>query len=602
MRFPYGLCDFNKIITKGYFYCDRTDRIALLEDRGDFLLFLRPRRFGKSLLLSMLQNYYDLARKDRFEELFGHLLISTNPTPLHNQYFILKWDFSCVDPSGSAEDIKSALNNHINACIRSFSVTYQEYLERAIEVYPHDAVSSIKSLLDAVRQTPYLVYLLIDEYDNFANEVMMGVRREKKDIYEALVYEEGPLKTLFKAVKSFTDGSGFDRSFITGVSPVVMSDITSGYNIAENIYLDPAFNDLCGFHEAEIEEAVKTIATECNLQEKDPLDALDLMHIYYNGYAFAPDAKELVYNPTLAIYFMKAFLRTCKYPREMLDANLAADEAKLQYISQVPRGSQLLLDLTIKDNRLVVSRMATRFGIQRMLSDKSKDFAFMSSFLYYFGVLTIDGETEVGELILRVPNLVTRGLYVERIQEMLLPDPLDRDDGVLAAEQLYAKGDMEPLCEFVEQRFFKVFRNRDYRWANELTVKTAFLTLLYNDILYIMDSEKEAGRGYADLTMIIRPDMRRFKILDILIEFKYVSLNEAGMTGEKGRELGSGELQAVPAMKAKMEEAKNQARQYGDALEQRYNTLRLKRYGVVSLGFERLWWEAITDNCVEIVK
>lgn len=602
MRFPYGLCDFNKIITKGYFYCDRTDRIALLEDRGDFLLFLRPRRFGKSLLLSMLQNYYDLARKDRFEELFGHLLISMNPTPLHNQYFILKWDFSCVDPSGSAEDIKSALNNHINACIRSFSVTYQEYLERAIEVYPHDAVSSIKSLLDAVRQTPYLVYLLIDEYDNFANEVMMGVRREKKDIYEALVYEEGPLKTLFKAVKSFTDGSGFDRSFITGVSPVVMSDITSGYNIAENIYLDPAFNDLCGFHEAEIEKAVKTIATECNLQEKDPLDALDLMRIYYNGYAFAPDAKGLVYNPTLAIYFMKAFLRTCKYPREMLDANLAADEAKLQYISQVPRGSQLLLDLTIKDNHLVVSRMATRFGIQRMLSDKSKDFAFMSSFLYYFGVLTIDGETEVGELILRVPNLVTRGLYVERIQEMLLPDPLDRDDGVLAAEQLYAKGNMEPLCEFVEQRFFKVFRNRDYRWANELTVKTAFLTLLYNDILYIMDSEKEAGRGYADLTMIIRPDMRRFKILDILIEFKCVSLKEAGLTGEKGRELSNRELQAVPAMKAKMEEAKNQARQYSDALEQKYNTLRLKRYGVVSLGFERLWWEAITDNCVEIVK
>ncbi len=185
---------------------------------------------------------------------------------------------------------------------------------------------------------------------------------------------------------------------------------------------------------------------------------------------------------------------------------------------------------------------------------------------------------------------------------MLLPDPLDRDDGVLAAEQLYAKGNMEPLCEFVEQRFFKVFRNRDYRWANELTVKTAFLTLLYNDILYIMDSEKEAGRGYADLTMIIRPDMRRFKILDILIEFKYVSLNEAGLTGEKARELGSGELQAVPAMKAKMEEARNQARQYGDALEQKYNTLRLKRYSVVSLGFERLWWEAITDNCVEIVK
>ena len=602
MRFPYGLCDFNKIITKGYFYCDRTDRIALLEDTGDFLLFLRPRRFGKSLLLSMLQNYYDLARKERFEEIFGHLLIGRNPTPLHNQYFILKWDFSCVDPSGSADNIKRSLHDHLNSCIKAFAVTYEEYLSRIVETDAHNAVNSIKSLLSATSKSGHPVYLLIDEYDNFANEVMMGVRREKKDIYEALVYEEGPLKTLFKAVKSFTDGSGFDRSFITGVSPVVMSDITSGYNIAKNIYLDAVFNDLCGLHEAEIEKALTTIAVECGLKEEDAGDALGIMRIYYNGYAFAPDAKEMVYNPTLAIYFMETFSRTCKYPREMLDANLAADEAKLQYISQVPRGSQLLLDLTIKDNHLVVSKMATRFGIQRMLSDKSKDFAFMSSFLYYFGVLTIDGETEEGKLILRVPNLVTCGLYVERIQEMLLPDPLDRDDGVLAAEQLYAKGDMEPLCEFVEQRFFKVFRNRDYRWANELTVKTAFLTLLYNDILYIMDSEKEAGRGYADLTMIIRPDMRRFKILDILIEFKYVSLKEAGLTGERGRELSNRELQAVPAMKAKMEEARNQARQYGDALEQKYNTLRLKRYGVVSLGFERLWWEAITDNCVEIVK
>ena len=182
---------------------------------------------------------------------------------------------------------------------------------------------------------------------------------------------------------------------------------------------------------------------------------------------------------------------------------------------------------------------------------------------------------------------------MERIQQMLLPEPFDRDDGVLAAEQLYAKGNIEPLCEFVEQRFFQVFRNRDYRWANELTVKTAFLTLLYNDILYIMDSEKDAGRGYADLTMIIRPDMRRFKILDILIEFKYVSLKQVGLTGEKARKLNIEELRSIPAMQTKMKEAKNQARKYGDALERKYDNLRLKRYGNVSLGFERVYRETL---------
>jgi hypothetical protein len=405
------------------------------------------------------------------------------------------------------------------------------------------------SLLDAVRQTPYSVYLLIDEYDNFANEVMMGVRRKKEDIYEALVYEEGPLKTLFKAVKASTDGSGFDRSFITGVSPVVMSDITSGYNIAENIYLDPVYNNLCGFDEKEIEQAIKAIASECEFSEKDAADALYLMRIYYNGYAFAPGAKEFVYNPTLAIYFMKAFFKACKYPRKMLDSNLAADEAKLRYISQIPKGRELLLDLMKDNNQLIISDLSDRFGIKRMLSDKTKDLVFMASFLYYFGVLTIDGQTEEGKLILRVPNLVTRGLYV-----------------------------------------------RDYRWANELTVKTAFLTLLYNDILYIMDSEKDAGRGYADLTMIIRPDMRRFKIFDILIEFKYVSLKQVGLTGEKARKLNIKELQSIPAMQTKMKEAKNQAQKYGDALEQKYDNLRLKRYAVVSLGFERVCWETVTGK------
>ena len=238
-----------------------------------------------------------------------------------------------------------------------------------------------------------------------------------------------------------------------------MSDITSGYNIAENIYLNPAFNDLCGFHENEIEKALKTISAECGLEEKGASDALDIMRAYYIGYMFAPNVKEPVY------------------------------------------------------------------------------------------------------------------------------------DGVFAAEQLYTKGDMDPLCEFVEQRFFKVFRNRDYRWANELTVKTAFLTLLYNDILYIMDSEKKAGTGYADLTMMIRPDMRRFKILDVLVEFKFVrSLKEAGLTGKEARGLSMEELRAIPAMQAKMKEAEKQVKQYGDALVQKYGDLRLNRYGVVSLGFERLLW------------
>lgn len=592
MKFPYGISDFRKIITKGYFYCDRTDYIPLLE-QGDYQLFLRPRRFGKSLLLSALSHYYDAARKDEFQKLFGHLNIGKSPTPSHSQYFILEWDFSCVEPYGSAADIRKSLHDHVNSRIKAFAAYYRERLTQEIEIHPDNAVSSIESLISAARISGYPVYLLIDEYDNFANEVMMGVRKDSKDIYQALVYEEGPLKTLFKAVKASTSHSVFDRIFITGVSPVVMSDITSGYNIAENIYLNPRLTDLCGFRDAEIETAMKKVAEACGLNDDKAVSALQLMRTYYNGYRFSPDAESLVYNPTLALYFMKIFQQTCKYPREMLDDNLATDEAKLRYVSKISGGGQLLLELAEKNRSAVISKLAGRFGISRMLADTSKDNRFLVSFLYYFGVLTMAGETSDGKIKLCVPNLVMQKLFVQRIREMLLPEPADRDDGVFAAEQLYSNGDMNPLCEFVEQRYFKVLHNRDYKWANELTVKTAFLTLLYNDILYVMDSEQEAGRRYSDLTMIIRPDMRRFNIFDILIEFKFVKLKDAGLNGEQARKLSRDQLRNIPEMKSVMKDAAAQVRDYGDILERKYNDLRLKRYAVVSLGFDRLWWEEV---------
>ena len=590
MKFPYGICDFKAIIANDYFYCDRTDRIPLLE-RGKYLLFLRPRRFGKSLLLSTLFNYYDVAKKDEFDTLFGHLKIGKHPTPLHNRYFVLQWDFSCVESYGDVGQIRRSLHNHINVCIEGFLKYYQDYDIRGIEINPDDAVSSLGSLVNSVRMTGRPVYLLIDEYDNFANEVMMGVRREKQAIYEGLVYEEGPLRTIFKAVKSSTKESLFDRIFITGVSPVVMSDITSGYNIAENIYLNPDFNDLCGFTHAEIETAVGDAVADCRLKEENISEALDMMRTYYNGYKFAPDADDVVYNPTLAVYFLKAFCETCKYPRKMLDTNLAMDAGKLEYISQIPEGGQVILNLMRESHRTMTAELADRFGIREMLTDESKDHTFMVSFLYYFGVLTMEGDTPLGKIALKVPNLVVRRLYAEKVRRMLLPSPAERDDGILAAEQLYQKGDMRPLCEFVEQRYFKVFHNRDYIWANELTVKTAFLTLLYNDILYIMDSESETDRRYADLTMIIRPDMRKYEILDILIEFKFVKLKEAGLSGEQARKLTTEELRALPQMTAEMADATAQVKEYGEVLEKRYGNLRLRKYAAVSLGFERIWWK-----------
>lgn len=589
MKFPYGISDFKSIICEGYFYCDRTDKIPLLENTKS-QLFIRPRRFGKSLVLSMLENYYDVAKKDEFEAIFGGLKVGKNPTALRNSYFILKFDFSCVDPTGSAEDVKKALFNHINARINDFYkiYNYKGVNLPTIEIDREDALYSIDSLITSVRMTPYPVYLLIDEYDNFANTVMMGVQRSSEGRYEALVHEEGPLRTFFKAIKSSTSGSMFDRVFVTGVSPVVMSDITSGYNIAKNVYLEPEYNDLCGFRQAELEDVIKKIVDECGLEKEKIQEAVDMMQTYYNGYTFSYSADESVYNPTLSIYFLEQFEKSCQYPREMLDDNLAVDESKLEYIAQIPRGSDLLMSLMEKDQQVVASRISKRFGIREMLTDNSRDNAFLVSFLYYFGVLTIAGDTEDLKVILKVPNLVMQGLYVERVGKMLLPEPDDRDDGKLAAEKVYAKGDMAPLCRFMEERYFKVFHNRDYRWANELTIKTAFLTLLYNDIIYIMDSEKEIDRRYADLTMIIRPDKRYGKVFDVLIEFKFVKLKDAGMSADQARGLSEKELGLIPEIAEQMKNGEKQVKEYGEKLESRYGNLRLQKFVVVALGFERV--------------
>jgi hypothetical protein len=226
MKFPYGISDFRKIQLEGQYYCDRTDKIPFLE-QSEYQLFIRPRRFGKSLLLSMLENYYDIGKKDEFESIFGNLAIGKTPTSLRNFYFILRFDFSCVDPTGTAEDIKKSFYNHINDCITGFKLWYQKFELPEIQINDDNALSSLKTLVETIRSTGHPIYLLIDEYDNFANEVMMGVQN-RENRYTALVHEEGPLKTLFKTIKSSTAGSAIDRIFITGVSPVVMSDLTSG--------------------------------------------------------------------------------------------------------------------------------------------------------------------------------------------------------------------------------------------------------------------------------------------------------------------------------------------------------------------------------------
>ena len=590
MKFPYGLSDFGKLIRDGYWYRDRTDRLPSLEAAGDQLLFLRPRRFGKSLLLSMLEHYYDLNRAEHFQDLFGGLAIGADPTPLCNRFFVMKWDFSLVQAQGEVREIEAALHQHLNDRLTQFAADYTAHWTRDIAIHPQNAVSSLESVLGAIRATPYKLYLLIDEYDNFANEVLMADRAGSQDRYAALLYGEGLLKTVFKAVKAAAGGLGLDRVFITGVSPVVLSDMTSGYKVATSIYLYPEFNDLCGFTEAELAVVLGQLAGEGG--DWSPAAALETMRTFYNGYRFSEDATESLYNPTLCLYFLNALRRQGHYPRRILDENLAMDRGKLAYVAALPHGEDLLVAALAGDDRVVIPELARRFGVEDVLA-ANKDAPFMASLLYFFGILTLAGVTSFNECILRIPNLVARGLYVERLREDWLPPAGVARALPEAVRRLAQQGDLEPLAELIEGGYFRVLSNRDYRWTNELLVKFAFLTLLFDDRLYMAVSELETDRGYADLALIVRPDLRRFQALDLLLEFKYLGLKELGLTGEAVRAQPREALAALPAVAAKLDEAAAQAQGYGAALRGRYGLADLRAFAVVALGVERLVWRPL---------
>jgi hypothetical protein len=584
MKFPYAINDFGALIQDGYFYQDRTDRIPRLEEAGRQLIFIRPRRFGKSLLLSMLEHYYDVNRAAQFETLFGHLAIGRNPTPLHNQYLVMKWDFSLVKAQGELKDIEAALYQHVNTAIRACAARYGW---DGIEITPNDAVNSLFSLLIRVRQEGRPLYLLIDEYDNFANEVLMtGCRQE---FYEGLLYGEGVLKNLFKGVKGAV-GQGLDRVFMTGVSPIVLSDMTSGYNVGEDLYLKAAFNDLCGFTEAEVATVLERLAADGG--SWSAADALDLMRTFYNGYCFSEAGGERLYNPTLSLYFLKALQTEGHYPRRMLDENLAMDRSKLRYIAELPHGEEVLAQALNGEEGITIPQLAVRFGVADVLMEV-KDQPFMASLLYYFGVLTLTGETDFLEAILNIPNLVARSLYVERLQETWLDTYEDKTRLPILRKHLFQTGDLAPVVEFIEQRYFPILSNRDYRWSNELMVTLAFLTLRFDDRLYMMVSETELDHGYIDLSLIVRTDRRMIRALDLLLEFKYVSLKDLKMTGEQVKAKSLDELAALPEVKQELQAAGEQAQRYGAALSERYGLTDLRLFAVVGIGLERVVWQVV---------
>lgn len=438
--------------------------------------------------------------------------------------------------------------------------------------------------------------LLIDEYDNFANEIMMS----DEGTYRRLVHADGPFKRLMKQVKTATEGQGIERLFLTGVTPVVLSNLTSGLNIAKNVSLASDLNALCGFTEEEIRGLLERLADERSAQAGGDFsvdEALEMMRTWYNGYRFAPASGQQVYNPTLALYFIDHLQREGTYPRQMLDTNLAADENKLRFLARETDGHDLLAEIVQTGQSLEVEHLADRFTLSEMLARARRERLAIASFLFYFGMLTIEEQTARRRLRLAPPNLVVRKLYIDELLRLLLEGGPRHPDLGKPARELTDRGDIKPLLQLIEGDLLPRFSRRDARWMNELAVKTAFMALLFQDVNYTLHSERRAGGGYADLVLLRRPDARATGLWDLLFEFKYVRLDALGADAERLELLSREELAALPAVAAALDEAAAQVERYREGLVRRFgDVLQLRGFAVVTLGFARLVAREVTDE------
>ncbi len=595
IQFPYGVADFRRIRQEGRVYVDRTAYIRELERLGDVLVFLRPRRFGKSLWLQTLASYYDLRLKGRFDDLFGGLDIGGEPTPLANRYFVLQWNFSLVDASGDAREIAESLRKHVSSQAKVFARQYKEILPEPIEAdgTPEEVLDS---LLSIVSETPYKLYLLIDEYDNFVNEAMV----EDVKTYHALFGKDGPYKQLFKAVKRATEGFGMEKVFVTGVSPVALNDLTSGFNNAEDVTHESDLAFLCGFRDKEIQDLLERIAADRELEPGAVAHAARTMRTWYNGYRFTKAADELVYNPTNTLYFLKHLHFKGVPPEELHDQNLRTDRGKLAFLARSAAGAGVIEKLTEGADDEITVELVEGFSVDDLTKRLAKDPRAIASMLYYMGLLT---RTDV-PFRLSIPNLVVRKLFLDRLLEIYLPDAVDSSGAREIAMGLFQDGDLLPLLDFFEDKLLPVLSNRDRgagakkpgqggSGVNEMVVKALFLSILFADKYYRTYSEPELEKHYADLCLLVRPEMRRYGFFDLLFEFKLVRKKKVGKKGRELKDMDDAELLKLPAVEKAFTEARDQVQRYRAALVKKEGELNLRAYAVVAVGLERIVGEEV---------
>ena len=501
---PYGIADYKKIIEEKRAYVDKTAYIRSLEDAGDYILFLRPRRFGKSLFASTLGHYYDRAQKDNFNLLFSGTDIGQNPTTRKNAYYVLKFNFSGIR-TNSDETLLKDFSQKVYSGIRGFRRTYQ--LDITLEMDSPQA--QLTTFFDDFQeQCEGKIYIIIDEYDNFANELLSSNLKS----YKKVISRDGFVRKFYEVLKEATE-TIVDRIFITGVSPITLDSLTSGFNIAGNLSMDRDFNEMMGFTKSEVEQLIE----ETILPEVRPSDLMDTLAEYYNGYCFGEDGEERVFNSDMVLYYLKSYQRYHKPPRTLLDYNVVSDYKKLENLIRFenPIQNRTILKKVVSDG-YIIAKLSERFSIDQKFGDEH-----FKSLLFYLGLLTIKAR-KPGYVELQIPNIAMNGLYLEFLMDIISKEanyaPVF-EQIALALDQLAYDNSCEKLTELVEG-YLASISNRDAMNFSEKEVKQAMMIYAGMSDLYLVKSEYEVQKKYVDF--VLRPLQNRPELNTQVFELKYL--------------------------------------------------------------------------------
>lgn len=517
-RLPTGISQFRSISDSNLYYVDKTMYLPKMEAVSDFLFFIRPRRFGKSLFLSMVADYYDCENYKDIDEEFQGTWIAEHPLETKGKFQVLSLDFSQV--VGCADNLQDAFHVYLGIKIDAFLRKYGKYYsQKAIEA-AHNAPTAggkIAAFVGEAKEKGYQLYLIIDEYDNFTNVVL---NEQGHDVYHEMTHGSGFYRDVFKTFKP-----NFTRILFMGVSPITLDDLTSGFNIATNISIDSWFNDLLGFSETDVRKMI-SYYQDAGMIKKTADEVIAEMKPWYDNYCFAEDSfgvEPSMYNSNMVIYYMSLLIRTGRSPKDMRDPNSKTDYAKMKRLVRLDRldGDRKGVVRTIAEQGYIDATIETTFPAIEMINPNM-----FVSLLFYYGMLTIGG-TALDKLHLVVPNLNVWEQYYrflfDQYQDTARIDMMKLENAFTDAA---LKGIWQPLFQYLSDRYFEDSSVRD-AIGGEKNVQGYFMAYLNLSRLFVIRPELEFKHGYCDFFLLA--DTKKFPVLQhsYVVELKYLKADAA---------------------------------------------------------------------------